>query len=56
MLSLFAEFATDFESSIAIILQQLFASRSVIFTLPYANNCQVEEEVGNPYRIDSFGE
>ena len=38
MLSLFAEFITEFESSIAIILQKLFASSSVIFTSPYDNN------------------
>ena len=38
MLPLFAEFVTEFESSIAIILQKLFASSSVIFTSPYANN------------------
>ena len=38
MLPLFAEFITEFESSIAIILQKLFASNSVIFTSPYANN------------------
>ena len=56
MLSLFAEFATDFENSIAIIMQQLLASSSVILTSPYANNCKVEEEVGNPRRTDSFGE
>ena len=38
MLSLFAEFTTEFERSIAITLQQLFASSSVIFTSPYTNN------------------